>query len=309
MSPALFLAVDAGTSSCRALVFDSSGRIHALAQRPIAVRFPQPGWVEQSAPEILTTQIQVIREAASQLGGSERIAGAAIVNQRETTVVWDRASLEPIGPAIVWQCRRTADAASALMENHGDAIRERTGLRPDAYFSGPKIAWLLDHVPHARDRAMRGELAAGTVDTWLLANLCHDAPHLTDRTNASRTMLWGLRSESWDTELCAWQDVPASMLAEVRPSAGDFGRIRAEIWGPRFQCSQSLATSRPRSTDMESRFPVRPSAPTEPVRRTGPCRNIGQRSARFAAHRISRRRRRARRRGIHGRVGGAVAPR
>ena len=231
MSPTLFLALDAGTSSCRALVFDASGRVHALAQRSIAVRFPRPGWVEQSASEILTAQQQVIRDAATQLGGGERIVGAAIVNQRETTIVWDRASLEPIGPAIVWQCRRTAGAASALLQSHGDDIQERTGLRPDAYFSGPKIAWLLDHVPDARERAMRGELAAGTVDTWLLANLCTGSPHLTDRTNASRTMLWDLQSESWDPELCNWQDVPSSMLAGVRPSSGDFGRIQADILG------------------------------------------------------------------------------
>lgn len=231
MSPKLFLAVDAGTSSCRALVFDPNGRVHALAQRPITVQFPQPGWVEQSASEILTAQVQVIREAAIQLRDDERIAAAAIVNQRETTVVWDRASLEPIGPAIVWQCRRTAGMASALLANHGDDIRERTGLRPDAYFSGPKIAWLLDHVPHMRERAARDELAAGTVDTWLLANLCVDSPHLTDRTNASRTMLWNLQSESWDSELCKWQHVPGSMLAEVRPSSGDFGRMRADILG------------------------------------------------------------------------------
>lgn len=195
------------------------------------MRYPAPGWVEQSAQEIVDAQIGAMREATASAGGPERIAAAAIVNQRETAIIWNRESLEPIGPAIVWQCRRTAETAERLRRDHEHAIQARTGLRPDAYFSGPKVAWLLDHVPGARNRAERGELAAGTVDTWLLAKLCQGTPHLTDRTNASRTMLWNLSREAWDPELCAWQRVPPNMLPEVRPSSGEFGHIRGEILG------------------------------------------------------------------------------
>ncbi len=231
MSEPLFLALDAGTSSCRALVFDRQGRLRASAQRPLAVGFPQPGWVEQSATEILSAQVAVAREAVAQAGGPGQFAGAAIVNQRETALVWERDSRKPIAPAIVWQCRRTAEQAAALLREHGDEIHTRSGLRADAYFSGPKIAWLLEHTPGARELAQRGALLAGTVDTWLLANLCAGNPHLTDRTNASRTMLWNLRDGHWDDELCEWQRVPRSMLAEVRPSVGDFGRIDRELLG------------------------------------------------------------------------------
>ena len=212
-------------------MFDTAGHVHASAQRSIAVDLPQPGWAEQSANEILTAQIAAAREAVAGVGGADRIVGAAVVNQRETAIVWNRATGRPVGPAIVWQCRRTSGQADTLLREHGNEIRARTGLHPDAYFSGPKISWLLDHVPGARELAEVGDLVAGTVDTWLLDNLCAGPVHLSDRTNASRTMLWDLNHEQWDPELCAWQRVPLSILPEVRPSSSEFGLIDRSILG------------------------------------------------------------------------------
>ena len=170
-------------------------------------------------------QLAAAREVVGRVG-VEEIVAVAIANQRETSLVWDRETLEPRGPAIVWQCRRTAEAASALEDAHGVEIRRRTGLKPDAYFSGPKFAWLLDRL----ERGDRG-LACGTVDTWLLANLTGGEVHATDRSNASRTMLRHLREERWDEELCEWQGVPLSVLAEVRSSGGEFGLTDEPLFG------------------------------------------------------------------------------
>lgn len=161
----------------------------------------------------------------------EQIRALAITNQRETSLLWNRETLEPVGPAIVWQCRRTMEVAATLDREHGGQVRTRTGLTPDAYFSGPKFAWLLDHVSGARELAMSGDLACGTVDTWLITNLTAGAIHATDMTNASRTMLWNLRALDWDDELCDWQSVPRSLLGEVYSSGSEFGLTDKDLLG------------------------------------------------------------------------------
>ena len=236
MSRELYLALDQGTSSSRALVFDARGRLRAQARRRLATRHPRPGWAEQDAEAIWSSQLEAAREAVRAGGGASRVRAVAIANQRETSVVWERSSLRPIGPAIVWHCRRTADRAAALTAAHGAEFRRRTGLMPDAYFSAPKLAWLLDHTPGARlsgarKRAERGELAVGTVDSWLIAKLTGGAAHVTDRTNASRTLLYNLRTEAWDSQLAEWTDVPEAALPEARPSCGLFGETAAELLG------------------------------------------------------------------------------
>ena len=231
----LILALDSGTTSCRAIAFDRRGTVCAVAQAPLGASHPRLGWVEQSALDICRVQIGAAREAIAQAGGPQRFAAIGIANQRETAVIWDRSSLEPIGPAIVWQCRRTADAVAAIPPDRRAAIQARTGLIPDAYFSGPKFAWLLDRVPDARRRADAGELAAGTVDSWLIARLTDDradgAAHVTDSTNASRTMLWNLQTGQWDPELADWQRMPLQLLPQVRPTASQFGIAAAEQLG------------------------------------------------------------------------------
>ena len=196
----------------------------------MASQFPKPGWVEQSGIDIWRTQLEAAREVVGQVG-VERIRAVALANQRETALLWERGTLRPLGPAIVWQCRRTAQPAADLDAAHGAEIRRRSGLRADAYFSGPKFAWLLDHVEGARDRAAAGELAAGTVDAWLLARLTNGRAHATDTTNASRTMLWNLSARAWDAALCGWQRVPVSILPEVLPSAGEFGLVEPSLLG------------------------------------------------------------------------------
>ena len=193
-------------------------------------QFPQPGWVEQSPSDIWRSQLAAAREVVRQVG-VEQIRAVAVTNQRETALLWNRDSLEPVGPAIVWQCRRTSDLATSLRQAHGDEIRVRSGLTPDAYFSGPKFAWLLDHVAGARRLAEAGDLVCGTVDTWLLANLTGAAVHATDTTNASRTMLWNLRTGRWDQQLCEWQSVPSSLLADVRPSGHEYGLTDPALFG------------------------------------------------------------------------------
>ena len=194
--------------------------------------YPQPGWVEQSPHTLWQSQLEAAREAVHQVGVGN-IRAIAIANQRETSLIWHRRTLEPLGPAIVWQCRRTAQVCEELAQSHGPEIRDRTGLQPDAYFSGPKFAWLLDQMNNARDLAEAGLLACGTVDAWLLANLTGGATHATDVTNASRTMLWNLAEERWDQQLCAWQQVPITTLPEVGPSAGEFGLTDESLFGER----------------------------------------------------------------------------
>lgn len=230
VAPRFVLALDQGTSSSRALVWDERGRVIAGAQHDIGSQFPQPGWVEQSAVDIWHTQLAAAREVVKQVG-VDQIRAIAITNQRETSLLWHRESLEPAGPVIVWQCRRTSEVARSLGQQHGDEIRLRSGLTPDAYFSGPKFAWLLDHVSGARQLADSGDLVGGTVDSWLLANLTGGRIHATDETNASRTMLWNLRTGEWDEQLCEWQMVPSSLLANVCPSGHEFGSTDSSLFG------------------------------------------------------------------------------
>jgi len=216
------LALDQGTTSSRAIVFDQAGNIHASAQQEFRQIFPQPGWVEHDATEIWATQSGVMHEALAKAGVAGRdVAAIGITNQRETTVVWERASGRPIANAIVWQDRRTAPMCDELRAGgHAEMISRKTGLVIDAYFSGTKLKWLLDHVPGARARAQRGELAFGTIDSWLVFQLSGGKVHLTDASNASRTMLFDIRRGDWDDELLALLDVPRAVLPQVVASSG-----------------------------------------------------------------------------------------
>jgi glycerol kinase len=227
------LALDQGTTSSRSIVFDASGAVCGSAQREFAQRFPQPGWVEHDANEIWSTQLDTARGALKIAGVTATdIAAIGITNQRETVVVWERTSGHPIAPAIVWQDRRTALQIDALRASGIEPMLvERTGLLLDPYFSATKIAWLLDHVPGARSRAERGELAVGTIDSWLLWNLTGGAVHVTDVTNASRTMLMDRRTLTWDPELLSVLRVPAAILPRIQPSDAAFGMAKAELLG------------------------------------------------------------------------------
>ena len=223
------LALDQGTTSSRSLVFDAAGRILAMAQQEFTQHYPQPGWVEHDPEEILSTQMATAREAVASAGLTMAdIAAIGITNQRETTLVWDRTTGKAIHNAIVWQDRRTADFCDGLRrDGHTEDIRQRTGLEIDAYFSGTKVRWILDHVDGARDRAERGELAFGTVDSWLIWHLTGGTVHATDPSNASRTLLFNLHDLEWDLAMMDLLGVPAAMLPEVRPSSGDFGQASA----------------------------------------------------------------------------------
>ena len=226
------LACDEGTSSARAVAFDRAARAVSTAQHPIASNFPRSGWVEQDAERIWQTQLRASQEAADQCGGWGEIAAIGITNQRETTVVWDRETGEPVAPAIVWQCRRTADICASLSKaGRAAEATERTGLVLDPYFSGTKIAWTLDHVPDARRRAEAGELAFGTVDSWLVYRLSGGRAHVIDRTNASRTLLMNLRTGAWDDAMLAMLGVPAPMLPEIVPSCGVMASTDADLFG------------------------------------------------------------------------------
>jgi glycerol kinase len=219
------LALDQGTTSSRAIVFDHAGRIRAVVQEEFHQFYPQPGWVEHDPLEIWRTQLSTARAALAQSGVTPAdLAAIGITNQRETTLIWDRHTGTPIHRAIVWQDRRTAAFCDELgRSEHGLRIQEKTGLVADAYFSGSKLRWLLDHVPGARERAGRGELAFGTIDTWLLWQLTGGRLHVTDTTNASRTMLFNLHTGAWDDELLAILEIPREVLPEVRSSSEVYG--------------------------------------------------------------------------------------
>ena len=223
------LALDQGTTSSRAILFDHAGNICAVAQKEFTQFFPQPGWVEHDPLEIWVSQAAVAKEAMLKLEiKSDRIAGIGITNQRETTLLWDRKTGEPVYKAIVWQDRRTAGYCDTLKAGgHADMIRSKTGLVVDAYFSGTKLKWILDNVPEARARAERGELAFGTVDCWLLWKLTEGKVHATDVSNASRTMLFNLHSMEWDKELLSLLDIPASVLPEVKGNSEIYGYASA----------------------------------------------------------------------------------
>jgi glycerol kinase len=227
------LALDQGTTSSRAILFDRDGGPVCMAQREFRQLFPQPGWVEHDPREIFTTQRDVAREAMRKSNVSAKdLMAVGIANQRETTIVWDRQTGEPIHNAIVWQDRRTAALCKELQDVGAQSlVRERTGLVIDPYFSGTKIAWLLDEVPGARGRADRGELAFGTVDTWLTWNLTGNRTHVTDVSNASRTMLFNIHTNDWDEELLRLLRVPRAILPEVHPSAHAFGLLPAGVLG------------------------------------------------------------------------------
>lgn len=227
------MALDQGTTSSRCILFDREGQIYSMAQKEFEQSYPKPGWVEHNPMEIWSSQLAVAIEAMAMVGAKpDEISGIGITNQRETTIVWDKKTGQPVYPAIVWQCRRTAPMIDALVEEGFDkVIRERTGLIPDAYFSASKIAWILQNVEGAGERAAKGELLFGTVDTWLIYNLTKGRVHVTDYTNASRTMLFDIHRLAWDKEILSYFGIPASMLPEVKPSSCIYGYTDLTVLG------------------------------------------------------------------------------
>ncbi len=227
------MALDAGTTSNRCILFDKNGNIKSMAQKEFKQYFPQPGWVEHDANEIFSTMLGVVAEAMGMAGAKAAdIAAIGITNQRETVIVWDKNTGEPVCPAIVWQCRRTADMAEALKKKGlEEKFRSKTGLMIDPYFSATKIRWILDHVPDAAGRAEKGELLFGTVDTWLIWKLTNGGVHVTDYSNASRTMLFNINTLSWDEEILKELAIPRKMLPEVKPSSEVYGMTASEYFG------------------------------------------------------------------------------
>ena len=227
------MSLDLGTTSCRSILFDKKGQICSVAQKEFTQYFPEPGWVEHDAEEIWATQKGLMFEALEKLGVEmSDVAGIGITNQRETTVVWDKQTGRPICKAIVWQCRRTAEYCDELKaQGLADMFREKTGLVLDAYFSGTKLKWILDNVPNARERAEAGELLFGTIDTWIIWKLTHGKVHVTDYSNASRTMLFNIHTLEWDEEILKILDIPRQMLPEVKPSSYLYGHTEARIFG------------------------------------------------------------------------------
>jgi glycerol kinase len=229
----MILALDQGTTSCRAILFDGNGRMIGSSSKEFRQIYPRPGWVEHDPEEILQSQLDVISKALKENNaGADDIAAIGITNQRETVVLWDRNTGKPIGNAIVWQCRRTAGICEQLKaEGLEEMIRSKTGLVIDAYFSGTKIKWILDQNPGLRERARRGEILAGTMDSWLIWNLTGGTRHVTDYSNASRTMLYNIHELDWDEELLDILDIPLPMLPEVKPSSGYLGSTDISLLG------------------------------------------------------------------------------
>jgi glycerol kinase len=227
------LALDQGTSSSRSIVFNAQGQIMAMAQQEITQIYPQPGWVEHDPMQIWQTQLATAVEALAKSGiSAAQVSALGITNQRETTVVWHKGTGQPIHNAIVWQDRRTEPACAALREQGlADTIQAKTGLLVDAYFSGTKLQWLLDHVPNARAQAERGELLFGTVDSWLMWQLSGGAVHATDVSNASRTMLFNIHTHQWDTDLLAALRIPPAMMPTVQASSAVYGQVRPDLLG------------------------------------------------------------------------------
>ena len=227
------MALDAGTTSNRCILFDQKGQIVSLAQKEFTQRFPKPGWVEHDANEIWSTMLGVAVEAMQKAGASyEDIAAIGITNQRETTIVWDKKTGEPVYNAIVWQCRRTSEYCDSLMERGlVERFREKTGLVIDAYFSATKLKWILDEVPGVRERAERGDLYFGTVETWLIWKMTKGKVHVTDYTNASRTMLFNIHTLKWDEDILKELNIPLCMLPEVRPSSCVYGETASTYFG------------------------------------------------------------------------------
>ena len=229
------MALDAGTTSNRCILFNEKGEMCSVAQKEFTQYFPKPGWVEHDANEIWQTQLSVAREAMQKVGAkAEDIAAIGITNQRETTIVWDRMTGQPVYHAIVWQCRRTADMKEELIGKYPDIADEayhKTGLVFDPYFSGTKLRWILNNVEGVRERAEAGELCFGTVDTWLIYKLTKGKTFATDYSNASRTLMFNINTLKWDEKLCEQLEVPMSMLPEARPSSGNFGFADPEFFG------------------------------------------------------------------------------
>lgn len=227
------MALDQGTTSSRCILFDKKGNICSSAQKEYGQIYPKPGWVEHDPAEIWSSQMAVAMEAMSRIGvTADNIAAIGITNQRETTIVWDRMTGRPVYNAIVWQCRRTADMTEKLgMGEFGEYIRSHTGLIPDPYFSATKIAWILEHVEGAREKAEQGDLLFGTVDTWLIWKLTGGEVHVTDYTNASRTMLYDIHNLCWDQNILDKLNIPASMLPKVKPSSCVYGYTKENILG------------------------------------------------------------------------------
>jgi glycerol kinase len=225
------VSIDQGTTSCRSFVFDKDGKTIGIGQKEFAQHYPQPGWVEHDAQEIFETQVDCIKEAVKSAGiKADEIAACGVTNQRETTVVWDtKADDKPIHNAIVWQCRRTQDLAMELRSD--DSFRKKTGLVPDAYFSGPKIAWILDNVNGARAKAETGDLKFGTIDSWLIRKLTKERNHFTEPSNASRTMLFNIKDMKWDSQLLKRLNVPEAVMPQVVASNADFGLTDKNILG------------------------------------------------------------------------------
>lgn len=226
------MALDQGTTSSRCIIFDKAGNIVSVAQQEFENYYPHPGWVEQDAEEIWSSQLNVAKGALENLGenAARQIAGIGITNQRETTIVWDRNTGRPIYNAIVWQCRRTAEKCEE-MKDCSKRIQEKTGLRIDPYFSATKLSWILENVKGAREKAEKGELLFGTVDTWLMWKLSHGRIHATDYSNASRTMMFNIHALEWDNEILELLKIPRKMLPEVKASSGIFGETSAEYFG------------------------------------------------------------------------------
>lgn len=227
------IALDQGTTSSRCILFDHNGSIRSIAQKEFPQIYPKPGWVEHDAMDIWSSQFSVMTEAMSKVSASaDDIAAIGITNQRETTIVWDKLTGEPVSHAIVWQCRRTADRIERLVaDGLSEKVKERTGLIPDAYFSASKIAWILDHIKDGRERAKRGELLFGTVDTWIVWKLTAGKVHVTDYTNASRTMLFDIHRLVWDQEILEYFGIPECMLPQVKSSSEIYGYSDSGLTG------------------------------------------------------------------------------
>lgn len=219
------MALDQGTTSCRCILFDKKGNIISMAQKEYTQYYPQPGWVEHDPNEIYQTQIEVAKQALFRIGATyQNISAIGITNQRETTILWDKDTGEPVYPAIVWQCRRTASYADMLIKKGlSDSFRQKTGLLIDAYFSATKIHWILENVPQAKEKAQKGKLLFGTTDSWLIWKLTDGAVHATDYSNASRTMLFNINTLEWDKEILQELEIPQSLLPKVCPSSFHFG--------------------------------------------------------------------------------------
>ncbi|MEX2477768.1 MAG: glycerol kinase GlpK [Gracilimonas sp.] len=226
------LALDQGTTSSRAMLFNKKGAIVSVAQKEFRQIYPKPGWVEHDAQEIWSTQAGVASEAVASAGvNGKAISGIGITNQRETTIVWDRKTGKPVYTAIVWQDRRTSDYCDQLKEEgHAEMIRDKTGLVVDSYFSGTKVKWILDNVDGVRERAEKGELAFGTIDSWIIWNFTQGELHITDVTNASRTMLFNIKNMEWDEELLELMDIPRSLLPEVKQSSEKYGETKTTLF-------------------------------------------------------------------------------